>query len=433
MGSIALPGNVPERRASRLSNADVAAIAVALLGPDAAAAGLSGEQQHSVALELLALPYNRLDDGSSGAGPSSDPSPGGAAATESPAAVPPKGDAGGLEAPFLAPLAALVCSALRVDLRHNDLGPRAVAAMVGPLAPDASRTGPEAPPAAGDAASALDHLRELSLDGNPIGDEGALLLAAALPHMRSLQCLGLEGCRLGSKGFVAVAAALQGGACPELLELRMGDALLGGAGGSGREQDAIYRLSRAVRDGLPLLEVLSLRRLTTATAYTAATLAEHLEEHRSFSVLDLTGCRLAGEGAAALARLSVVNERLEEVGLRATGAGDEGAMAWAAAIRAGSRTAVLDLRQCRIGEEGLTELLGAVREAADAGSAIPARLLLWGNGWLQAPGARSALLDLVDTGIATPRAEASEHAMLIDCEPTVVDSTVEVAHAPLEG
>lgn len=428
VGSIALPGNVPERRSSRLSNADVASIAVALLGPDAAAAGLSGEPQHSVALELFALPYNRLSDGG---GPSSEA----AAASAEPSDAPPEGASGvgGLSPPFLAPLAALVCSALRVDLRHNDLGPRAVQAMVGGLAPEASSSGPEAPPATSDAASALDHLRELSLDGNPIGDEGALLLAAALPHMRSLQCLGLEGCRLGSKGFVAVAAALQEGACPELLELRMGDALLGGAGGSGREQDAIYRLSRAVRDGMPLLEVLSLRRLTTATAYTAATLAEHLEEHGSFSVIDLTGCRLAGEGAASLARLSVVNERLEEVGLRATGAGDEGAMAWAAAIRAGCRTAVLDLRQCRIGEEGLSELLGAVKEAAEGGSAIPARLLLWGNGWLQAPGARSALLDLVDSGIATPRAEASEHAMLIDCEPTVVDSTVEVAHAPLEG
>jgi len=388
---------------SRLTNQDVAAIAVALLGPEAAEAGLTSDPRHAVALELLSLPFNRLsdeqEDGSSS---------------------------------HLAPLAALVCASMRVDLRHNDLGPAAVAAMLGPLDPGADASGPEAPGAASDAASGLSHVQELSLDGNPIGDEGALCLAAALPRLSGLQCLGLEGCRLGSKGLIAVAAALQAGSCPDLLELRAGDALLGAAAGWGREQDAVYRLARGVRDGAPKLEVLSLRRIPTATAYAAATLASHLEEHQGLTVIDLCGCRLAGEGAAAMARLSVVNERVEEFGLRATGAGDEGAMAWAAAIRGGSGAAVLDLRQCRIGDEGLTELLAAVGEAAEAGRPVPARLLLWGNAWLEAPSARRELLSLVEAGIASPRPEMAEEAMLVDCEPTVVDGEVQIAHSPFD-
>jgi hypothetical protein len=307
-------------------------------------------------------------------------------------------------------------------------------ALLGPLEDgweDKAR-GAEAPVAATSAADALEHVQTLALDGNPLLDAGGMAVAAALPRLQALRCLGLEGCQLGSKGFTAVCAALQSGCCSGLLELRMGDALLGSRSGSGREQDEVYRLARAVRDGCPKLQVLTARRLPTATSYTGATLAEHLEEHSALAVLDLGGCKLAGEGAAALARLSVVNEAIQEFGLRGCRTGDEGAMAWAAAIRGGCGAAVLDLRQNGIGEEGLTELLGAVADSAGAGRQTPERILLWGNDWRGAPAARAALHSLVESGVVTARADEGGSPVRVDCEPTVVDGEVEVAQSPLE-
>lgn len=431
LGNIELPGNVPERREARLTNADVAAISVALLGPEAAAAGLSTNPRHSVVLQVLSLRYNRLSDTDEVDAAAAVVGVGSSATSSATAAS-------GLAVPeasrHLAALAALACASLHVDLRHNFLGPMAVEALLGPLEADweSKARGPEAPGAAGAAADALEHVQTLAMDGNPLLDAGGLTVAAALPRLKSLRCLGLEGCQLGSKGFTAVCTALQGGCCDGLLELRVGDALLGSCSGSGREQDELYRLARAVRDGCPKLQVLTARRLPTATSYAGATLAEHLEDHPALAVLDLGGCKLAGEGAAALARLSVVNPAIQEFGLRGCRAGDEGAMAWAAAVRGGCGAAVLDLRQNGIGEEGLTELLGAVAEAVAAGKQAPERLLLWGNDWRGAPAARAALQTMVETGAVTARADGGESPVRIDCEPTVVDGEVEVAQSPLD-
>ena len=59
---------------------------------------------------------------------------------------------------------------------------------------------------------------------NPIGDDGATALAAALRRrgLEQLEVLDLGSCNIGDDGIAALSAALRSGACPLLhaLDLR---------------------------------------------------------------------------------------------------------------------------------------------------------------------------------------------------------------------
>ena len=64
-------------------------------------------------------------------------------------------------------------------------------------------------------------LEVLHLNGNPIGDRGAAALAAALPRCRGLRALYLADAAIGASGAAALAAALPGVTAPLVaLELR---------------------------------------------------------------------------------------------------------------------------------------------------------------------------------------------------------------------
>jgi Ran GTPase-activating protein (RanGAP) involved in mRNA processing and transport len=78
------------------------------------------------------------------------------------------------------------------------------------------------------------HLRKVSLACNPLGDRGAEVLAAALPHMAALQDLEVFGCKLSVAGVNTVLSALPPvaggqGACAQQRVVRHGcrdDAIL---------------------------------------------------------------------------------------------------------------------------------------------------------------------------------------------------------------
>jgi Ran GTPase-activating protein (RanGAP) involved in mRNA processing and transport len=74
----------------------------------------------------------------------------------------------------------------------------------------------------GDNVEAVKTLTKLCLEGNPIGSEGAIILADALGRnvMPSLKRLDMGRCRIDDDGFVALVSALEQNSSIQILNLR---------------------------------------------------------------------------------------------------------------------------------------------------------------------------------------------------------------------
>lgn len=62
-------------------------------------------------------------------------------------------------------------------------------------------------------------LSTANLSGVGLGDDAAVVLAAALPACRNLEALMVGNNCIADRGALAVAAALEQGACPKLTHL----------------------------------------------------------------------------------------------------------------------------------------------------------------------------------------------------------------------
>ena len=186
---------------------------------------------------------------------------------------------------------------------------------------DSSYTGQIPPTAAGQ----IKTLTRLCLSGCKTikGEEGCTILAAALPHFKSLEELDLTGCPLGGFGLLALNNVLSQGTPPNLQRLFLGSTV-DAAGGT-----AIGHLGMALATG----------------------------DFKKFSVLDLGGNAFGPKGAIALAKaLSTWRPPLSQLVLSDCHVGASGAAALLGALQSiPEGTALrLDLFSNQIGVNGAT-------------------------------------------------------------------------------
>jgi hypothetical protein len=149
----------------------------------------------------------------------------------------------------------------------------------------------------------------LSLEWNSIGDVGAAALGRALRGSQRLHTLGLERCGIGDEGAAALASAL---AAPH-------ETVIG------------------------------------ITGVTVALASAHLRELR------LEGNQIGVAGAAAFGAALATNVRLERLTLALNAIGAQGAAHLATALRTNRALVALDLADCDIGDDGAVALATALR------------------------------------------------------------------------
>jgi hypothetical protein len=303
------------------------------------------------------------------------------------AAVGDIGDAGGLSLAAACAAPPPAVPPAHLDLRDNRLTGAGVRAMV-------------------DVLKGAPGLRALILDGNAIGDAGASAaadLAAAHPGLASLS---LARCDVRTDGAIAVAAAVR--RAPGLVRLDLSETLL-----FSRGEEVIHGVAAALR-GNRRLTALSLRKTPHFVDSGFAVLVDAVVDGGSLVELDVSCNKLGPPSGVALAAALRAGAPLRGVSLRACRVADEGAVALARVLADGATALqVLDIRNNDIGDEGLAALAAAL-----ASPACPlVELRVWGN--RLAPG--------------TPGGAALGAALLsgavraaVDCQPYEVDGAVMV-------
>ena len=270
-------------------------------------------------------------------------------------------------------------------------------------------------------------LDALLLDGTPIGDHGATVLADALAPDEPLEfdvSLALGATGLGAIGGIALAAALRS-KTSRLLSVSLnwneqlgddgaaaiGNALVGnvalrelGLARCGISDAGAARLGLGLQGRSSVLHTLELegnaigpagaQALGTALetnmgldslglalnhlgADGAAALALGLRRNANLTSLNLAGCELGDDGAVALALALRSNEVLRDLNLQNNGIGSRGGAAIASMLRINRSLRRLNLRLNQLGEASATTLLDAVTngEAALFGNGSVAVLL----------------------------------------------------------
>ena len=163
-------------------------------------------------------------------------------------------------------------------------------------------------------------LRELEMNSNPIGDDGATALAQMLTRNKSLNTLDLENCSITKVGAIHLANAL----CinSSLITFKLGDNEVKNQG--------------------------------------ASALAEMLTRNQSLNNLSLDHCSISQVGASHLANALYVNSALKFFDLMSNQIADQGAVAFAQMLTVNQSLKTVDMQQCNITELGAINLAEAV-------------------------------------------------------------------------
>eukprot|EP01062_Namystynia_karyoxenos_P054469 TRINITY_DN4486_c0_g1_i1.p1 TRINITY_DN4486_c0_g1~~TRINITY_DN4486_c0_g1_i1.p1 ORF type:complete len:908 (+),score=253.17 TRINITY_DN4486_c0_g1_i1:346-2724(+) len=222
-------------------------------------------------------------------------------------------------------------------------------------------------------------LEELQLKDNPLGDQGAVILAQGLREA-PLGRLELTNCGIGPRGAQALAQALANPACRlRALSLNnnsirddgaraLADALCGGSVvqtlglrnngiGSGGGTVLARALSRSC-----FLAGLDISDNPSGDA-TACALADSLPRNFALTSLDLHDTDVGVRGSEAIARAlhpSAGNSTLTHIDISGSRTGDRGAMLWADTLRENTCLRRLGLALCSIGRAGCQKLFNAI-------------------------------------------------------------------------
>jgi hypothetical protein len=217
-------------------------------------------------------------------------------------------------------------------------------------------------------------ITSLSLDWNEqLGDEGAQPIGRALLVNRALRVLGLARCGIGEAGASQLAVGLQADP-PSLTSLRLEGNQIGAVGAAA--------LGTALLSNTHLTELgLALNPLSPLGALE---LREGLRRNGALRTLDLSGCSIGDDGAVAIATALRTNSVLETLYLQNNGIGKRGALALASTLRINRALRTLNLRLNHIGAESAAVLVDAMQhgEAAQWGGGGLRTLLLEYNALL---------------------------------------------------
>ncbi|KAF9910161.1 hypothetical protein BX616_010927 [Lobosporangium transversale] len=189
----------------------------------------------------------------------------------------------------------------------------------------------------------------LDLEGNSIGDKGALALSEALKTNTALTSLSLRENSIGHKGALALSKALKINTTLTTLNLNWN--LI--------EEKGAVVLLEALKSNTTLV-TLGLRGNSIGREG-ALTLAEALKVNTGLAFLDLHDNSLEKEGILALSEALKTNKVLTDLNLGGNGVRNEGALALSEALKVNTTLTILGLSQNLIKKEGALAFLEALR------------------------------------------------------------------------
>uniref|UniRef100_A0A8C1MTF0 NACHT domain-containing protein n=1 Tax=Cyprinus carpio TaxID=7962 RepID=A0A8C1MTF0_CYPCA len=186
-----------------------------------------------------------------------------------------------------------------------------------------------------------EHLRQLSLSGNKLGDSVNLLSAVLEDPDCKVETLGLMNCCLTDEGCAALASALRSN--PEhLRELNLSENNLGDSG--------VNQLSAVLKDSRCKLEKLWLKNCDFTDEVCAALASALRSNPEHLRYLNLSGNKLGNFGVYELAS-GLEDCKLEKLALRYCGVTDEGCAALTSALRSNpTHLRELDLSGNKLGD-----------------------------------------------------------------------------------
>lgn len=204
-------------------------------------------------------------------------------------------------------------------------------------------------------------LSSVSLNWNEeLGDDGAAAIGNALVSNVALRELRLARCSIGDTGAARLGIGLQGrSSALHTLELE-GNVI----GPAGAQALGTALKTNAGLDSLGLA-------LNPLGANGAAALALGLRHNTNLTSLNLAGCELGDDGAEALALALRGNEVLRSLNLQDNGIGRRGGAALASMLRINRALRHVNLRLNQLGEVSATALLDSITNGEAA---------LFGNG-----------------------------------------------------
>ncbi|GMH32988.1 hypothetical protein BSKO_00822 [Bryopsis sp. KO-2023] len=252
----------------------------------------------------------------------------------------------------------------------------------------------------------------ISLNGNPIGDDGAIAVAEMLKQNTNLKLVDLGNTGMAAKGIISICCALaENRSNVEVLSLER--PLLKGP------QDVVANHLANMLASNCKLKNLNLAQFGMVDAEFETIVATGLTKNSSICELDLHGNRLSGFSGPTLERMLKECQNIESLNLAANQLGSSGATALAECVPYSTLLRFLDVRNNRIGEPGLIALANALHVSANLSI-----FFVWGNSF--GPISCETFMTLLE------RFQQDDRPLVIDIEPYEVDGEVKVALVDVE-
>ena len=197
----------------------------------------------------------------------------------------------------------------------------------------------------------LKFIKNLDLQGNNIGSEGAVALADGLKSCNNLQTLNLNSNNIGAEGAIALADGLK--SCNNLKTLVLADSNIGDEG------------AVALADGLKSCSNLQTLNLSDndISAEGIVALVDALKSCNNLQELHLSANYIGAEGALALA--DGLKSNLKSLVLTGNNIGDDGAVALADGLKSCNNLHTLDLTENNIGDKGAVALADGLKSCSN--------------------------------------------------------------------
>jgi Ran GTPase-activating protein (RanGAP) involved in mRNA processing and transport len=207
----------------------------------------------------------------------------------------------------------------------------------------------------------------LSLNGNPIGDQGGIAFGTMLKGNNTLVSLDLGSCGLNTKALVSIAQSLH--AHPALAALVLDRPAMKGPHDI---QCVMQHLTKNIAANSCLVH-LSMNHFDLYDDH-LLTLLPALVQNSSITSLSLRGNKLGSDGGKALAKLMARRPDLARLDIVGNRINDGGAIDLASVLRSHPGLQELLLNANGIGEVGLIALADGIAESQSL-----RKVTLWGN------------------------------------------------------
>lgn len=252
-------------------------------------------------------------------------------------------------------------------------------------------------------------LEALSLQGNPLGDEGGFAISDSIRKNVNLRELNLNDTGIGISSLINVADALTtDNRTIEVIEI--GNPKL-----TTLESEHILYVARMLACN-PNIRALNLKKHPLRDASFSVLLESGLARNETLETLCLSCCQITSTSASNIEKFLCQNTSVRHLDLSNNRLTDEVAAGIARGLAQDSAIEVINLQNCRITDAGLLQLAQALPR-----SKTLKELRLWGNHFGQGSGEAFRML------LSGDGTDGGESKLKCDFTTYVVDGTVHVA------